>query len=259
MRQLSYALIEIPRIGRSVLVCDQVGEATFVIHGLGDPGRYLTMTKEQLQNELGSSVHRIVRHTTEQWHSDLGMFLFTEEAWQQIPQQGQRRIAPASPSRTKLDVARFVEVRDAIFMSQYNTPESWINMSNNDAMSFKPLGLTLYTIARSMGVEGKPNNKKIVRLECARIFFGDNPVLVQEIEKRKSIDQAPPGWMMRKSLARELGINSKTLASYLQPHLSRHPEWEKEYLDKSGRAQLHLSPELCDLVRREGRMKDTKG
>jgi hypothetical protein len=74
MRAESYAAIEIPRINKAVLVCNVVGEATFVTPEIYNRETYFRTTKEQLQTMLG--VRRIVFHTQGQWEAELEEALF---------------------------------------------------------------------------------------------------------------------------------------------------------------------------------------
>ncbi|MBI4272371.1 hypothetical protein HY621_00780 [Candidatus Uhrbacteria bacterium] len=169
MRRVSYALVEIPRINRAVLVCDQVGEATFVVHGLRDPDRYLSLEKEHLKND--PTVRRIVRRTPQQWHSDLGIYLFTEEAWQAAAQNA---LLPAPPiqstPRQKIDVRLFANIRAAVLHSPYHTVDVWMRMTGKEARGivFESLGgMNLFDIAKSCGVHGNPMNDRLSRLQLA--------------------------------------------------------------------------------------------
>lgn len=260
MRQLSYALVEIPRIRRSVLVCDQVGEATFVIHGLGDSRRYLSMTKKDLEQMLGTNVRRVIRHNPGQWLAELGILLFTEEGWLSHSQNAPQSPRDLSP-RPKIDVPQFFAVREAIFQSAFNTIGDWVKMSVRDAREFTLPALAdvrLGVIAKWLGIDGNPFSQRLCRLEIARAFFGDDPLLITEIEKervrlerKEQSVSAPPGWRVRKALAKEIGVGPQTLEKKLTTYLSEHPEWEHEYLDTGGRIVPHLSQELCDIMRQE--------
>ncbi len=180
MREVSYAVIEIPRINRTVLVCDQIGEATFVVYGIGDPRRFLAMTKEELLNHPSIQARRLIRRTPEQWHSDLGILLFTEQAWQEgrMPDQALRTHIP-NERRPSLDVRKIVQVRDAILQSSYPTPQSWITMTSEQVRSFKLFEgrVGLGAIATTLGVEENPLGQKRARLEIAQKVFGEDPAL----------------------------------------------------------------------------------
>ncbi len=188
MREVSYAVVEIPRINRTVLVCDQIGEATFVIHGIGDPKRFLSFTKDELQESLGPAVKRIVRHSDQQWHSDLGIFLFTEDAWGEYKEKYGEGLGERSQGkRQKFDVRKMTEIRDAILESEFNTPEKWVKMSQKQANAFYlPLfgDIHLNAMCRPFGIEGNPISSTLLRLQFGRRIFGDDPIIMNAIENQ---------------------------------------------------------------------------
>jgi hypothetical protein len=53
MRQRPYTLIQIPRLDREVLICDEVQQATFIGIGQREPTYWATHSKEQLSQEIG--------------------------------------------------------------------------------------------------------------------------------------------------------------------------------------------------------------
>ncbi|MDD5469999.1 MAG: hypothetical protein PHO92_04360, partial [Candidatus Peribacteraceae bacterium] len=69
MRKVSYALLEIPKIRKEVLVCNQVGEATFVSARMLGMAAYQRHTKEELEALPG--VTRVVCRTQDQWTEEV--------------------------------------------------------------------------------------------------------------------------------------------------------------------------------------------
>jgi len=72
MRQQAYNLIQIPRLDREVLVCDQVEEASFIGNGLRGPLFWASYRKDQLQSMDG--ITRIVHD--HQWKNEILKTLF---------------------------------------------------------------------------------------------------------------------------------------------------------------------------------------
>ena len=64
MRKEPYVLIQIPKLGKKILVCDQVGEVTFVL----GYSTYRPTTKTAIEDSGGI---RIVKLTEEQWIADV--------------------------------------------------------------------------------------------------------------------------------------------------------------------------------------------
>ena len=60
MRQRSYRLVQIPRLNREILVCDQIGEASFVGNGQRGPLFWATYRKEflEMQPDVSRVEHR---------------------------------------------------------------------------------------------------------------------------------------------------------------------------------------------------------
>ncbi len=69
----SYTLIQIPRLQREILVCDKVGEAAFVSHGIRGPIFWATYGKVALSNMEG--VQRITRSSS--WKERMRSALFS--------------------------------------------------------------------------------------------------------------------------------------------------------------------------------------
>ena len=188
MRKVSYAVVEIPDINRTILLCDQVGEATFVIHGIGDPRRFLSITKSQLLSHPSIKAHKVVWQSTGYWYGEVGAYLFTEEVWNtdmrpETPAQPQRR------ERKRLDVHEVVRVRDAILAT--TTIQQWLDMKMGTTVNqFRILGLSLYVIAGKLGTEGNPFANRLALLQIPRVVFGDDPRLMEAIKKEEEKKEA---------------------------------------------------------------------
>lgn len=119
MRKESYALIEIPRIHREVLVCNQVAEATFVcLRHLGLPA-YLSADKEELERMEG--VQRIICRDLDQWESDVIEALLQDNA---------------PGSRVKVDTRDMLAVRQEI-LRRIPTGKMWVDMKIKDRKDFR--------------------------------------------------------------------------------------------------------------------------
>ncbi|MBI4272372.1 hypothetical protein HY621_00785 [Candidatus Uhrbacteria bacterium] len=136
-----------------------------------------------------------------------------------------------------------------------------------------PLGwLTRDALAKEIGVSFNTLQKYAVRhlvehpeWECDYLDATERPnshlapelcdllrsELQDYVERRKSAEKAPPGWLTRRALAKEIRVDHNILKKYAAQHLVEHPEWERDYLDATGRLNFHLAPELCDLLRSE--------
>lgn len=71
MRESTYYLVEIPSLQRSILVCNEVGEATFIVKTYINPKLLLTLDKESLQKQYPTQVSRIIYSNQDQWETSL--------------------------------------------------------------------------------------------------------------------------------------------------------------------------------------------
>lgn len=79
-RQQPYVLVEIPRLqGKQVLVCDQVGEATFVATQLLDKQELLTMNKATLLEVYGDMVRKVPWQEEESWKTQVMDLVFLDQ------------------------------------------------------------------------------------------------------------------------------------------------------------------------------------
>ena len=134
MRKASYSLIEIPRIGKEVLVCDQVGEATFVSSKhIGLPA-YLSTEKEDLLGLPG--VTRIVSRGLGKWEADVIAELLKDVS---------------AGETKKIDVKNVEEVRRAI-LEKYPTGKEWMEMTLKQKETIRISGCGLRAIATKLGL-----------------------------------------------------------------------------------------------------------
>lgn len=77
MRESTYYLVEIPSLQRSILVCNQVGEATFIVKTHINPKLLMTLDKESLQKQYPTQVSRVTYNHQDQWETALYENIFT--------------------------------------------------------------------------------------------------------------------------------------------------------------------------------------
>ncbi|MBP6945153.1 hypothetical protein KBD61_02520 [Patescibacteria group bacterium] len=121
MRKVSYALVLIPRLQASILVCDQIGEATFVIHDLLATQQAIHWSKRRLLAEFPDKMERIVYRTSAQWQEELHAALF--------PSTG--TTTEGSAKATHVDT-RQMEIRERIkedLRRQFPTPELFLSQT----------------------------------------------------------------------------------------------------------------------------------
>jgi len=118
MRKTSYRVVQIPSISKTIFVCDQYWEASFVCDSLVYPEVFLDHTKSQIREQLDA---QRVRHVL-WWEEKLREFVFWEKEQKIIQEKSQKW-------NKKLKVRELDEYREEI-LRQFPTPEDWMNINN---------------------------------------------------------------------------------------------------------------------------------
>ena len=164
MREVSYALLEIPRLRCEILVCNQVGEATFVSKVLLGSEFYKRATKEEL--EAHTAVTRFVYSTKDEWTKAI------------LDCLGSRQV------EEKINVRDMAELREAI-MARW-TAKEFGGFKAKERLVLKLSGKGLTAIARIFGTKGIPthNYKDHLKL-CAAIWGEDHPDIKDKLIKAR--------------------------------------------------------------------------
>jgi hypothetical protein len=204
MRRESYIVVEIPKINRMILVCDQIGEATFVIYGYISPNDLLFCTKDELQKQYQGRVEKIEKISTDYWVKNLKKFLFYEDSWKNSLEDSEN-ISQVKGEK-KLSVTEIENFRRGI-LSEF-TAEDWLKMSGK-RKKFEFHGVRLIRLARIFGIEGDVFQDIEIYLRLGLKIFGDCPSILEQLnklfEKRKFFQKS----------AEELSINIRN--EYPQP------------------------------------------
>jgi hypothetical protein len=178
MRNLPYVIVEIPGLSREVVICNEVGEITFVSDRRMGPQFYATRTKDELRATPG--IATVTYRRMEQWVEEITELLFTNR------------------ELIKIDVRSQEAIRNAIVAVAKLTPEEWVKMSQKEKRSFCVPGseMGMCALATRFGVKGSPVNSTAIHLELGERIFGSGTVISerliaiqrQSIEKSKLLD-----------------------------------------------------------------------
>lgn len=187
VRAETYALVEIPRLRRQVLVCDEVGEATFVIQGMFDRKMLQMLTKEELQEKYPEQVRRIVRKNPEQWSRDLLEALFTTKVQ---TKDGHKEIK-SNPIGEKYDLQELERVRAAIF-AKYPTSMDWMKVCDDTGLIVLGYGVTKLGTIFHIPDNVRLRKKDLIVLGIA--IYGDGDLFLQsELEHALFCDRLIQG------------------------------------------------------------------
>ncbi len=175
LRRASYTHVEIPRLDRTVLLCDQIGEATFVMRGYFDPAT--PWTKEQLQAELPHDCQRVVKYNQKNWEEKLHSFLFVDEAW---PNVNLGRQDFPDRRKQKIDVAQLDRLR-AMIIQQISIDE-FLTTPIETLRSFRVENMGLQRLFTLFGVNATLHQKRSLLNFAERIWGRANSTLQKHIE-----------------------------------------------------------------------------
>lgn len=191
-RKYPYIIVEIPRLRKEVLICEQYGEATYIVNGILNRHYFSEHKKDRLLEDYPTRVEVVELRNREQWESDICNALFSEAIFEE-----------------KIDIRNIESVRQAI-MNEVPTAKDWVDMNRSKRAKFKIGGKGLKALARVFGVNGDPGNSTKVYYELGRQIFGDD----QEFNYRE--DEIPEQWMNRNQLAISVqGASANTIKEYL--------------------------------------------
>jgi hypothetical protein len=151
MRQLPYRLVEIPKLGLEILVCNQVGEATFFSNKLRGFDFYAQHSKEEI--EIDPNIVRVVDTVNDRW-------------WNEI-----KNLISQKSTEKIINIRDYYNLR-AELKSLYS-PEEWVKFNQKQRNSVSTKSLKITKIARVMGVDGSPYASRLVFLEIGLTVFGE--------------------------------------------------------------------------------------
>jgi hypothetical protein len=218
MRPESYLLIEIPRLQRSVLLCNSYGEASFVYQGILPRERAWTLTKTQLQEQ---SKNRLIKISYSDEHIDRWRAEMTAALFQTNPPEDDPHtdILPPNPPGEKINVRECEDYRTEILQC-YHTPDEWMQIPQSERLKFKVRGKGLNALARIFKARGNPIGTLKEMATLGRKIYGEGYEIIEcefwtpEQWKLKVLERYPtPGeWMqMNQKEKMEFKINEKGL------------------------------------------------
>jgi hypothetical protein len=165
MRKTSYAVVEIPRINRTVLICNLSEQATFVIRRNVPPAELTSIPKSKLDETYGKDVIRIVM--SDRWEDRLFTAIFQDSI------------------RTERINVREME-KDRIIQAIKDTysVEQWLAMKQVTRDEVRADGFSLYIIAKILlpsFPEKYLTTKKFIELGI--FIFGKHPALMETLDK----------------------------------------------------------------------------
>ncbi len=125
MRQTSYRVIQIPRLSKTIFVCDEYGEASFVIDSLVYPEVFLEHTKSDIREKLAAK--KIIH--SEDWETRIleAIFGTSEE---------RKKLKTEKTSEKKIDVREITELREEV-LRLFLTPMDLMTLTSKQKAELK--------------------------------------------------------------------------------------------------------------------------
>ncbi len=200
IRQSDYVLIEIPRLGKSILLSDDIGEATFVVHKKVVPAEFLGLHKDELMTKHPDTSY-ITFRGKEIWSKQMHEAIF-----------GNHDPAEINLGR-KVDVRSREVVRDYIRATY--TPSEFMSLSHEARREFSFGGKKMSAIAHLFGCsEAVLSSYHELYELAAAIWSEDNPEIKGKLEESRK----------QKDLQKKMGENVEAWRSAIK---EQFPDGEK--------------------------------
>ncbi len=168
-RQEGYNLIEIPRLNRQVLICDEVGEATFVVRAIFSREVFLRFTKDELLESFPDRVVQVIHTDREAWLKKLRVLLFENNA-----------------ISGKVDLNLREQVTSAI-KARYPTSAAWMKTGAIERRNLEFLGYKLTALSGILGGPASPFTFSD-SLQMGLLIYGQEDAALQRAVKLESGD-----------------------------------------------------------------------
>lgn len=173
MRELAYIRIEIPRLNRTVMLCDQVGEAAFVFEGIVSDQYLTTHKKEESETDGTYAVTKVRRGP--RWADDMRAALLNDGT------------TGAGP---KIDIVGWEDVRaQGIAALRETCPvEAWLQRGTTNLDIEVHPGMTLPDFGHKLGYRNL--RARVFRLEIASLVWPDDERIRLELVEARTRERA---------------------------------------------------------------------
>lgn len=228
MRKLSYLIFILPSIEKLVLVNNEEGNATFIVHKAKQEEwkDYMQKTKEEL-SAMPCDIVSVVKYPDK---NKVGHV----ETWKNII----KNLVTNIPKQAVLSTER-----ESIPLA----PDGW-QLTKFLADKYNTDFYTLKRYANAHRLE-HPNWFKAFKNPAGRSFEYYSPELCEIIEESFG-DLPPEGWMTSSALYKSSGITTKTIKSFCEMHRKERPEWFKDFRNKMALSREYLHPDLIEMIKK---------
>lgn len=234
MRNLSYRMIVIPSLDKTVFVCDEEGNRTFVVFDADNHENYFRLQKSELKDLVESGMA-------------MDFIWVDEDSWKE-------RLAEAlsmkSPKKRKKVKKNEATVPRPASINMSHAPDGW--MTQNSLAD--ELGIHSNTLKKLIEPFRGANSDELQEYKDGmgkpREYYSPKLVALVREAVSKKYPTVPDGWMTANSLINSLEITARAARELMDAYKEQHPEWFGEYkIQGMGGMAEFVAPEMAQIAR----------
>lgn len=238
MRKMSYKAFLLPQLGKLVLVCDEEGNATYLVNNVrGERNwqQFINRSKSELRSLVDQGEVAVVSYPgdSEVWKSQISTLL-SEEAFEPLESDDESAQMENALSMETIP-AGWISRQDLLVL--LGRDYEWIVAREQIA---KEQGREIARYYKIAGEKGR--TKKYYSPEFINSLVVEN----------RGLEVAPEGWLTLRGIALELDKDRKWVEKRVDVYRSTHPKWFQNYRNPISRQMKeYMSPQIVAVLRED--------
>ncbi len=246
VRQLSYVAFVLKERKKLLLVNDEEGNATYVIHRveIGDVGAYVNRSKDELRK-----LEREDPGLVSVLEFRAGMDAYVEEMRRLIEQTAETVPQPLLAEQNRVEDTMIGERRDVSDKRQEDDrikerpPQGWLTLHGLERASGKSSLWVLARITQLAPTEGE--DVRMFMKDIGHVFQYYSPKVVDRLKEMALAQRkAPKSWMTASGIATHLHRTDSWVQSRLSEQDLVTGQDVETFLDRGGHELPHYAPEI---------------
>ncbi len=237
-RGISYDVIELPRLERLILSCDERGNRTYVFDT--EKLHEFKITPEMIKCGTKSQLNELLAARPEVGKSINYSLNYVERVRGAIENPGAKLL----PEKDKAEQAEYLKVIE-------KAPEGWMTANRLAKELDVSFGVVMRRYNEHIGEVGPLTTYKTShgKTEGFKYFSPEQVEKMKQIIEDNAKTVAPEGWMTMNGLAKVLGVGYPVLARYYDAHANEIGQLTEHSRDLSGETYKYFSPDQIEKIR----------
>lgn len=237
-RGISYDVIELPRLERLILSCDERGNRTYVFDT--EKLHEFKITPEMIKCGTKSQLNELLAARPEVGKSINYSLNYVERVRGAIENPGAKLL----PEKDKAEQAEYLKVIE-------KAPEGWMTANRLAKELDVSFGVVMRRYNEHIGEVGPLTTYKTShgKTEGFKYFSPEQVEKMKQIIEDNAKTIAPEGWMTMNGLAKVLGVGYPVLARYYDAHANEIGQLTEYSRDLSGETYKYFSPDQINEVK----------